>query len=200
MNKKRKTTLTAVGAAMAASLGLAASTPVHDAPLTAADVVVIDGQVVDADTIIAKQQSTGFNQESDSLRPSRQRSQEHMVVYGPRRPQPVVYGPRQPQPKVYGPPAPRNGKGRNAKATAQQTESIQRQLIELCATLVDADNKGIIVGAGSRLTRDLGMDPNQMKQLSLEIQHRYAVIIDVDQLEQFSTIARIARNIAISMP
>ena len=60
---------------------------------------------------------------------------------------------------------------------------------------MDAESKGIVVTADSRLTRDLGMDPMQMNQLAQEINNRHGILLSIEQLEQLGTLRRIVKRI-----
>ena len=106
MKKNRKSSLAAVGAVVAAGLGIAATgAPQWTTPaITAADVVAIDGQTLDADVLLAQQQQVVDNDQAkarerarrDSIRRAEERQQSHRVVYGP--PRPNNFGAVQPNP------------------------------------------------------------------------------------------------------
>ena len=189
MKKNRKASLTAVGAVVAAGLGIAATNASAGTPpaLTAADVVAIDGQVLDTDALLAQQQVVDQNKRSpesarrDSIRLAEERQKSHRLVYGP--PRPRDFGQVQPNPNET--PAERE----------QRIKIEQLALAECCARLSNADAKGIQVTADSRLTRDLGMDPEQMNQLAKEINERHGVLLTIEQLEQLSTVRRIVQRI-----
>ena len=191
MKKNRKASLTAVGAVVAAGLGIAATSANAGTPpaLTAADVVAIDGQVLDADALLAQQQVVVDENKArsleqarrDSVRTAKERMKSQRLVYGP--PRPNNFGPVQPNQNET--PAERE----------QRIKIEQLALAECCARLSNADAKGIQVTADSRLTRDLGMDPEQMNQLAKEINDRHCVLFTIEQLEQLSTVRRIVQRI-----
>lgn len=191
MKKNRKASLTAVGAVVAAGLGIAATSANAGTPpaLTAADVVAIDGQVLDADALLAQQQVVVDENKArsleqarrDSVRTAKERMKSQRLVYGP--PRPNNFGPVQPNQNET--PAERE----------QRIKIEQLALAECCARLSNADAKGIQVTADSRLTRDLGMDPEQMNQLAKEINDRHGVLFTIEQLEQLSTVRRIVQRI-----
>ena len=191
MKKNRKASLTAVGAVVAAGLGIAATNAsAGTSPaLTAADVVAIDGQVLDADALLAQQQVVVDENKArsleqarrDSVRTAKERMKSQRLVYGP--PRLRDFGQAQPNPNET--PAERE----------QRIKIEQLALAECCARLSNADAKGIQVTADSRLTRDLGMDPEQMNQLAKEINDRHGVLFTIEQLEQLSTVRRIVQRI-----
>lgn len=52
---------------------------------------------------------------------------------------------------------------------------IQRDLLEYCAQLIDADKRGILISLDSDLTRDLGLTSHDVKMLKAEIEESYGV-------------------------
>ena len=48
-------------------------------------------------------------------------------------------------------------------------------LMDYCNLLIDADKRGIIISPDSDLTRDLGMNEEDLKDLKAEIEDRYGV-------------------------
>ena len=163
MEKKKKNigkkALTAVGAVVAAGLtpGIVAASPIQgsNAEITAADVVAIGGSAYSFDELYAMQQ------------PRYARSPEDPQVaarYGVR--PATYYGVPSPQPYPR-PPRP------NPQEMALDTT--QLGLIAICAQLIDADNNGVFISLDSDLTRELGMNDDQLKELAAEIKDRYGV-------------------------
>ena len=53
--------------------------------------------------------------------------------------------------------------------------TIQWNLMDYCARLIDAYNRGIVISPDSDLTRQLGMTEDELKELAAEIKDRYGV-------------------------
>ena len=167
--------MTAVGAVVAAGLtpGIIAATPAcmpgqnPSAVITAAEVVAIDGNAYSFDELYAMQQPTsGPSQEADPQVAAR------YGVMPP--PQATYYGvqhpgirPDMPRPRPQQPPGP----------TPQEIalDTIAHGLVEYCAQMLEADGRLAPFSLESDLTRDLGFDDYQLKDLAEEIKERYGV-------------------------
>ena len=159
---KRKKALTAVGAVVAAGLtpGLIAATPVQtpSTGTTAAEVVAINGNTYDFDELYAMQQP-GRGAATEGLPQVASRYGAPCSQYQ----QATWYGVQRPQ----NPPVPIQ--------VVTELDTLQMSLIMYCAELIDADYMGIVITLDSDLTRELGMDQDQLKELQAEIKRRYDV-------------------------
>ena len=188
---KGKKALTAVGAVVAAGLtpGIIAATPAcmpgqnPSALITAAEVVAIDGNAYGFDELYAMQQ--GVSRDADPQIATR---------YGVRPPQQAAtyYGvQRPPQPPIHQqPPAP----------TPQEIamDTITAGLVEYCVQLLEADGRFAPFSLDSDLTRNLGLDDNQLKDLAEEIKERYGVEVSYHRFKlvgQLNTLRLVAEYI-----
>jgi len=155
---KGKKTLTAVGAVVAAGLapGLMAASPVNTPiqSLTAAEVVAIDGNTYSFDELFAMQQPDAT--------PQRQR--QHATRYGVPRPTTMYGVPRPPRPQPQ-----------EQQVNTMLLDTIQEQLMEYCAQLIDADNRGIVILLDSDLSHELGLTQDDLKEMAAEIKRYYGV-------------------------
>lgn len=174
-NKKHRLALGAVVAAgvttgaMAAGMTPdAAAQPTPEVQLTAADRVVVDGQTVDFDQMLAL---------------SAPQVRDHVVrpMYGVRKP--LVYGPR---PKVYGPKPIR-------KDTVQVQDTIATRVIALAAIQAKVDPKTMKLK--SELVRDLGLDSLGVVELLITIEREFNVVIPDEALGQMRTVEDIIKFI-----
>ena len=158
---KRKKTLTAVGALVAAGLtpGIIAATPVNEpnAGVTAAEVVAIAGQTYGFDELYAMQQRAVRKVEPQVATRYGVPPSQQSRLYGV--PHPRVPAPKPPQPKQH----------------SIEMDTLQMSLMMYCAQLIDADTEGILISLDSDLTRDLDMNTDQLKELAAEIKERYGV-------------------------
>ena len=168
-NKKHRLAIGAVVAAgvttgaMAAGMTPDAVTQHNsEVQLTAADRVVVDGQTV------------GFDQMLAQLTPQ---VRDHVArpMYGVR--QPLVYGPR---PRVYGPRPPVR------KDTVQVQDTIATRVIVLTATQANVDPK--TVNQKSNLVRDLGLDSLGVVELLITIEREFNVVIPDETLDKIITV------------
>ena len=192
----RKKTLTAVGAVVAAGLtpGIIAATPsclpVQDTymGITAAEVVVIDGMTYSFDELLAMQRpGNGLEQGEPRPQPLPQHasrygapgSSQHATYYGVQHPSGsvvIVTSSEETMKKVY-----------------------LKYLTEYCAQLIDADARGILISPDSDLTRELGMNEDQLKELKAEIMDCYGVEVSHYRfylIGQLNTLRLVAENIA----
>ena len=188
-NNKRKKALTAVGALVAAGLTpgfiavSATGATLHNpnAEVTAAEAVAIDGQAYSFDELYAMQQ-VDKSQRRRTEPQSRPKSQQ-ATRYGVPRPQqaPKYAAPRPEYPPttMYGVPRPIIPAVVVEESATVDREEIQMNiltyLMDYCNLLIDADKRGIIITPDSDLTRDLGMNEDDLKELKAEIQDYYGV-------------------------
>lgn len=157
----RKKALTVAGAVVVAGLtpGIIGATPgclpvqATNAEITAAQMVAIDGRAYSFDELYAMQQSG-----------SRSADPQVATRYGVR--PATSYGVTTPA-QPYRP--------REQKVKVKSSVSTQRRLVAYCAKLIDADRRGIFITLDSDLTRELGMDEDQLKALAAEIKECYGV-------------------------
>ena len=166
MKKKKnkgKKALTAVGAVVAAGLapGIIAASPIQgsSAETTAADVVAIDGNAYGFDELYAMQQPRLARSPEAPQVATRYGVRPATTMYGVTRPQPYPRPPEPPQPKQQ----------------SMSIDTTQLVLLDICAQLIDADYRGIFFTLDSDLTRELGMDDDQLKELAAVIKDRYGV-------------------------
>ena len=188
-NNKRKRALTTVGAVVAAGLtpgfiavsATGATLQNPDAEVTAAEVVAIDGNTYSFDEIYAMQQ-VDKSQRRRTEPQSRPKSQQ-ATRYGVPRPQqaPKYAAPRPEYPPttMYGVPRPIIPAVVVEESATVDREEIQMNiltyLMNYCNLLIDADKRGIIITPESDLTRDLGMNEDDLKALKAEIEEYYGV-------------------------
>jgi hypothetical protein len=198
---RRKKTLTAVGAVVAAGLtpGIIAATPSclpaqdPNVEITAAEVVAIGGMTYSFDELFAMQQpDDGMGQREPrpqplpqhaaryGVRPTVRPSGQHLTMYGvPRPSRPTVVIPLSPY--------------------EEMRNSCLEYLMEYCAQLIDADARGILISPDSDLTRELGMNEDQLKELKAEIMDCYGVEVSHYRfylIGQLNTLRLVAENIA----
>lgn len=168
-NKKHRLAMGAVVAAGVTTGAIAAgmtTVPTNqsnpEVQLTAADRVVVDGQTVDFDQMLA--------QAAPQVRDRVARP-----MYGVR--QPLVYGPR---PRVYGPRPPVR------KDTAQVQDTIATRVIILTATQAKVDPK--TVNPKSILVSDLGMDSLSVVELIINIEREFNMVIPDETLDKITTV------------
>ena len=175
-NKKHRLAIGAVVAAgvttgaMAAGMtpdAAAQSNP--EVQFTAADRVVVDGQSVDFDQMLA-------------LSTPQVRDHVARPMYGVRKP--LVYGPR---PRVYGPRPPVR------KDTVQVQDTIATRVIALTATQAKVDPKTI--NLKSELVRDLGMDSLGVVELLITIEREFNLVIPDETLDKMRTVEDIIKFI-----
>ncbi len=168
-NKKHRLVIGAVVAAGVTTGAMAAGmTPEAtnrsnpEVQLTAADRVVVDGQTVDFDQMLAQ---------------STPQVRDHVAkpMYGVRKP--LVYGPR---PRVYGPRPPVR------KDTAQVQDTIATRVIVLAATQAKVNPK--TVTPKSNLVSDLGMDSLGVVELLITIEREFNVVIPDENLDKITTV------------
>ena len=181
---KGKRMLTAVGAVVAAGItpgfiavsATGATLQSPNAEVSAAEVVAIDGNTFSFDELYAMQQVDRSKSQIQRQRPAQrpQSSSQQATRYGVPRPQkaPKYAAPRpQNPPSTYYP--------HPAVVIEQEREETQRNilsyLMDYCNLLIDADKRGIIISPDSDLTRDLGMNEEDLKDLKAEIEDRYGV-------------------------
>ncbi|MBR6283829.1 MAG: acyl carrier protein [Muribaculaceae bacterium] len=192
MNKEKgKKSLTAVSAVVAAGLapGIAASASASatqpagtEVEVTAADVVAIDGEVLDFDVLFAATQPAGTDQQ-----PPRRSPDKHKCVYGP--PPRVVYGP---------PPVVRHELSpaqRDSIAKAGDIDAVTRDIMELCAERIDAADNGIVVTPDSNLISDLGMDSIGVVKFVTDVESLYSVQLPDNFLAEPPTPRRLAEQV-----
>ena len=186
---KGKRALTAVGAVVAAGLtpgfiaASAAGSSIQSSSTatTAAEVVAIDGQAYSFDELYAMQQ-VDKSQRRRTEPQSRPKSQQ-ATRYGVPRPQqaPKYAAPRPEYPPttMYGVPRPIIPAVVVEESATVDREEIQMNiltyLMNYCNLLIDADKRGIIITPESDLTRDLGMNEDDLKALKAEIEEYYGV-------------------------
>ena len=186
---KGKKALTAVGALVAAGLTpgfiavSATGATLHNpnAEVTAAEAVAIDGQTYSFDELYAMQQ-VDKSQRRRTEPQSRPKSQQ-ATRYGVPRPQqaPKYAAPRPEYPPttMYGVPRPHVPAVVVEESATIDREEIQMNiltyLMDYCNLLIDADKRGIIITPDSDLTRDLGMNEDDLKELKAEIEEYYGV-------------------------
>ena len=183
-----------MGAVVAAGLtpGIIAATPAcmpgqnPSAVITAAEVVAIDGNAYCFDELYAMQQ--GASRDADpqvatryGVRPSQQ-----ATYYGVQRPgvRPDVKRTRPQQP----PP----------KQPTVVIDTIQIALVQYCAQLLEADGRFAPFSLDSDLTRNLGLDDDQLKELAAEIKERYGVEVSYNRFKlvgQLNTLRLISEYI-----
>lgn len=174
-NKKHRLAIGAVVAAgvttgaMAAGMTPAAAQPNPEVQLTAADRVVVDGQSVDFDQMLA-------------LSTPQVRDHVARPMYGVRKP--LVYGPR---PRVYGPRPPVR------KDTVQVQDTITTRVIALTATQAKVDPKTI--NLKSELVRDLGLDSLGVVELLITIEREFNLVIPDETLDKMRTVEDIIKFI-----
>ena len=185
--KKGKRTLTAVGAVVAAGLtpgfiavsATGATLQSPNAPVTAAEVVAIDGQTYSFDELYAMQQVDRSQRPRAAQRPKS--SSQQATRYGVPRPQAPKYAaprPQYPPSTLYGVQRPHIPVVVEQSSTVDREEiqmGILKYLMDYCNLLIDADKRGIIISPDSDLTHDLGMNEDDLKDLKAEIEDRYGV-------------------------
>lgn len=174
-NKKHRLAIGAVVAAgvttgaMAAGMTPDVAQPNPEVQLTAADRVVVDGQSVDFDQMLA-------------LSTPQVRDHVARPMYGVRKP--LVYGPR---PRVYGPRPPVR------KDTVQVQDTIATRVVALTATQVKVDPKTI--NPKSELVRDLGLDSLGVVELLITIEREFNLVIPDETLDKMRTVEDIIKFI-----
>ena len=160
---KGKKALAAVSAVVAARLspGIIAASPVQgsNAGSSAAEVVAISGMAYSFDDLYAMQQS------GNRTRPGG--TPQHATRYGSPsgvKPHPTSYGVTRPRPKEI-------------VITVDIVRPVMMGLMEYCAHLIDADARGIIITPDSDLTRELGMNEEDLKKLKAVIEEYYGIEI-----------------------
>ena len=161
---KGKKSLAAVGVVVAAGItpGIVAATP-QCAPipdpnieLTAAQVVAIDGNTYSFDELYAMQQR------ADGPRQAAAKRTQQATRYGGLRPQQCPKPPQQPVIIIE---------------AVEGLDTIQVGLLNYCAQLLDTDfyTRGFIITLDSDLTREVGMNDRQLKELKAFIEDYYGV-------------------------
>ncbi len=162
---KGKKSFAAVGAVVAAGLtpGIVAATP-QCAPipdpnieLTAAQVVAIDGNTYSFDEVYAMQQRDDWKG-----RPTISHQTSGGSRYGVIRPQQRPVPPQKPVIVID---------------AVEGLDTIQVGLLNYCAQLLDTDfyTRGFIITLDSDLTREVGMNDRQLKELKAFIEDYYCV-------------------------
>jgi hypothetical protein len=162
---KGKKSFAAVGAVVAAGLtpGIVAATP-QCAPvpepsieLTAAQVVAIDDNTYSFDELYAMQQRDDWKG-----RPTISHQTSGGSRYGVIRPQQRPVPPQKPVIIVE---------------AVEGLDTIQVGLLEYCTKLLDTDfyTRGVIISLDSDLTREVGMNDRQLKELKAFIEDYYGV-------------------------
>lgn len=259
---KNKKSLTAMSAVVAAGLtpgialvSAAAQQPRLDVEYTAADMVSINGEVMDFDELFDMQlgddgdTTQSKNQQEKAIRNSISRANKsHQKVYGPPPPikgkkkdkkkdgkqdkidqetrdrqiaDSIVQANEKRQALVYGPPpvnieelkARHDAEVREreelmerallqqAYRTAQSgdkegaIEQIQFILMDYCASLINAEAKGIPISPESHFIEDLKMDDSQLELLKQKVEDRFDLILANNELEQLTSPSRLARYI-----
>ena len=204
---KGKKKLTAVGAVVAAGLtpGIISGAPVSQLPpnagLTAADVVAIDGNTYGFGELLAMQKPGGLRYYAAAqgipqvaIRYGVQRPPQVATHYGVQRPPQAttMYGVPRPMPK------PQDDKKIQQKKMQLAIDSIQWDLVDYCALLIDADYRGIFISPESDLTRELGMTEDELKELAAEIKDYYGVEVSYKRfylVGQLNTLRLVAEYI-----
>ena len=179
MKKKKnkgKKTLTAMSAVVAAGLtpGIIAATPAcmpvqnPIAEITAAEVVAIAGQAYGFDELYAMQQESNGWSPGEAPRTPPQVASKYAAPPPPK-PHATYYGVPRPDGLPQFPPQ------SVIVPVAIGLDTLQWSLMDYCAELIDADAIGLIITLDSDLTRELGMDEDQLKALKAEIERRYNV-------------------------
>ena len=206
----RKKTLTAMGAVVAAGLtpGIMAATPsclpVQDpnVEITAAEVVAIGGMTYSFDELFAMQQPDDEMGQGEpqpqplpqhasryGAQPTVRPQGQHATFYGVPRPSTPVVRPRPSEPVVI----------------IQMSPSVTikmgclEYLMSYCAQLIDADDRGILITPDSDLTRELGMNEDQLKELKAEIMNCFGVELSHHRFRlvgQLNTLRLVAESIA----
>ena len=60
-------------------------------------------------------------------------------------------------------------------------DTIQKQLMEYCAQLIDADNRGIVILLDSDLSHELGLTQDDLKEMAAEIKRYYGVEVSYNR-------------------
>lgn len=199
-NKNRgKKTLTAMSAVVAAGLtpGIIAATPAcmpvqTIMEITAADVVAFDGNTYGFDELYAMQQR------GDGWSPGEVPQTPPQVA--------VRYGSPPPPPHAtyYGVPRPVIPPQVEMDPMLIELDTLQWGLMDYCAELIDADARGIIITLDSDLTRELGMDADQLKEFAAGIEGRYDVPVSyhrfylIGQLNTLRLVSEYIFNLIIS--
>ncbi len=255
---KNKKSLTAMSAVVAAGLtpgialvSSAAQQPRLDVEYTAADMVSINGEVMDFDELFDMQlgengdTTQSKKQQERAIRDSISRANKsHQKVYGPPPPNRVKKDRKRDKIDqeardrqiadsiaqayekrtvlVYGPPTPINIEEIKAahdaevkereeqmeRAILQQAyntaqsgdkegaiEKIQFILMDYCASLVQADAKGLPISPDSHFIDDLKMDDSQLELLKQKVEDSFDLILANDELAQLTSPSRLARYI-----
>lgn len=255
---KNKKSLTAMSAVVAAGLtpgialvSAAAQQPRLDVEYTAADMVSINGEVMDFDELFDMQlgengdTTQSKKQQERAIRDSISRANKsHQKVYGPPPPNRVKKDRKRDKIDqetrdrqiadsiaqayerrtvlVYGPPTPVNIEEMKAahdaevrereeqmeRAILQQAfntaqngdkegaiEKIQFILMDYCASLVQADAKGLPISPDSHFIDDLKMDDSQLELLKQKVEDSFDLILANNELEQLTSPSRLARYI-----
>lgn len=179
-NSKNKRRL-AIGAVVAAGVttgtlaanmasDAAAVQPNPETELTAADRVVVDGQTVDFDQMLALQSAPVNDRRARTM-------------YGVRKPR--LYGPK---PPVYGPPRPKI-----KQDTVQMPDTIAQRVVILAAKEAKVDPQ--TVNPKSNLTQDLGLDLLGVVELLIAIEREYNMVIPDEALDRIKTVEDIIKFI-----
>ncbi len=162
---KGKKSIAAVGAVVAAGLtpGIVAATP-QCAPIpapnievTAAQVVAIGGNTYSFDELYAMQQ-----RDDSQGRPTISHQYSGGSRYGVIRPQQRPVPPQKPVIVIE---------------AVEGLDTIQAGLLEYCTKLLDTDfyTRGVIISLDRDLTREIGMNDRQLKELKAFIEDYYGV-------------------------
>ena len=187
MKRKRnkgKKALTAMGAVVAAGLtpGIIAATPAcmpaqnPNAVITAAEVVAIDGSAYSFEELYAMQQ--GANRDADPQVATRYGvpPPQEATYYGVRPPQQtVMYGVRRVQPQ----------KPPKVMEPSAVIDTIQIALMQYCAQLLEVDGRFEPFSLDSDLTRNMGLDDYQLKELAAEIKERYGLEVSYHRFKLY---------------
>lgn len=195
--------LTAVGAVLAAGLtpgiGVADAQPQGaDMELTAADVVLIDGQEVNLDNMFVNDDDdeAARRLREEFVRDSiRHVEAMHKKVYGP--PPALVYGPRPPMRDRFD--GIDNPVDRINTIVAEDkqaaVEIVQKELIEYCSFLMNTDDTDIVIDGDTRLVQDLKMDASLLRSLIYQVERSYGVELTQRNARRLSTVNRLAQFI-----
>ena len=163
---KGKKSIAAVGAVVAVGLtpGIVAATPqcvpipAPNIEVTAAQVVAIGGNTYSFDELYAMQQ-----RDDSQGRPTISHQTSGGSRYGVIRPQQSPVPPRQPVIIEI--------------EAVEGLDTIQAGLLEYCTKLLDTDfyTRGVIISLDRDLTREIGMNDRQLKELKAFIEDYYGV-------------------------
>ena len=99
---------------------------------------------------------------------------------------------------MYGVPRPQQPQQPSRPPKQVAIDTIQLRLMAFSAKMIDADHNRIFVTLDSDVTRDLGMDEEQLKELATEIKNRYGVEVSYHRFKlvgQLNTLRLISEYI-----